>query len=536
MPPPPSLPAPIDGTGSSQRPVEQETTDALFARYGTRYRWFATVTVLLGLVSAMVTTTTVNVAVHDIMGAFGIGPDRGQWLMTAALAAQTVGMLLNAWLISSFGQRRTFVGALIVFIAALLLAGAAPNDTVLIFCRVVQGGIAGMLQPLAVYTLYRVFPPHQKGQAMGYLGLAIIVGPAMGPTVGGLLMELFNWRAIFYLAVPPSAAALLLGTLFMPQREDSKARADFDWLGFTLLSVSVSCLLIGLSNGQREGWYSGFVLGFFGAGLAASLAFVLWELHIAHPLVELRVLSSGRFAAAASVAFIMGVGLFGSVFMVPLFVEAVQGFTPFAAGLLLMPPGLVMGVFMPIGGYLTDRLPAAWLIVTGLLIFALTCYWFGAVDVNTPFWTLVWWVLLGRIGLALINPALNVAALRAVRAENLGQGAGMINFFRQLGGAFGVNLLSVVLDRRTFFHGNALASVETAGNSATAELLQKVQGVLAQSGLSENVQAAGALHFLDKVVYAQAYVMGFRDSFLVCGIAFLLAVIPALMMARIRSR
>jgi EmrB/QacA subfamily drug resistance transporter len=349
-------------------------------------------------------------------------------------------------------------------------------------------------------------------------------------------MELFNWRAIFYLAVPPSAAALLLGTLFMPQREDSKARADFDWLGFMLLSVSVSCLLIGLSNGQREGWYSGFVLGFFGAGLAASLAFVVWELHIAHPLVELRVLSSGRFAAAASVAFIMGVGLFGSVFMVPLFVEAVQGFTPFAAGLLLMPPGLVMGVFMPIGGYLTDRLPAAWLIVTGLLIFALTCYWFGAVDVNTPFWTLVWWVLLGRIGLALINPSLNVAALRAVRAENLGQGAGMINFFRQLGGAFGVNLLSVVLDRRTFFHANALASVETAGNSATAELLQKVQGVLAQSGLSENVQAAGALHFLDKVVYAQAYVMGFRDSFLVCGIAFLLAVIPALMMARIRSR
>src|SRR4029077_4727264 len=134
----------------------------------------------------------------------------------------------------------------------------------------------------------------------------------------GLLMDIFNWRAIFYIAVPPSAAALLLGTLFMPQREEADTRADFDWLGFALLSVSVSCLLVGLSNGQREGWYSGFVLGFFGAGLAASLGVGLWELRIAHPLVELRVLSSGRFAAASSVAFIMGIGLFGSVFMVPL--------------------------------------------------------------------------------------------------------------------------------------------------------------------------------------------------------------------------
>jgi EmrB/QacA subfamily drug resistance transporter len=512
-----------------------ETTDALFERYGPRYRWFATVTVLLGLIAAMVTTTTVNVAIHDIMGAFGISQDRGQWLMTGALAAQTVGMLLNAWLIRSFGQRRTFVGALLVFIAALLLAGAAPNDTVLIFCRIVQGGIAGLLQPLAVYTLYRVFPPNQKGQAMGYLGLAIIVGPALGPTLGGFLMDLFNWRAIFYIAVPPSAAALLLGSIFMPQREESSARADFDWLGFALLSVAVSCLLTGLSNGQREGWDSWFVLNFIGAGITAAVAFVAWELRIRHPLVELRVLASSRFAAAASVAFIMGVGLFGSVYMVPLFVESVQGYTPLAAGLLLMPPGLVMGVFMPIGGYLTDRLPAAWLIMTGLLIFALTCYWFGAVDVNTPFWTLVWWVLLGRIGLTLINPALNVAALRAVRAENLGQGAGMINFFRQLGGAFGVNLLSVILDRRTSFHANALASVETAGNSATAELLRTMESVLARGGLPESLQAAGALHYLDRVVYAQAYTLGFRDSFLICGIAFLLAVIPAAIMARTRG-
>jgi hypothetical protein len=174
--------------------------------------------------------------------------------------------------------------------------------------------------------------------------------------------------------------------------------------------------------------------------------------------------------------------------------------------------------------------------MTGLLFFGLSCYWFGSVDVNTPFWTLVWWVTLGRIGLALINPSLNVAAMRAVRSEHLGQGAGMINFFRQLGGAFGVNLLSVTLDRRTFFHSNALASVETAGNSATAELLSTMQNILAQGGASQDLQASGALHFLDRVIYAQAYTMGFRDSFLVCGLAFAVALVPAWMMGRTRAR
>jgi hypothetical protein len=169
------------------------------------------------------------------------------------------------------------------------------------------------------------------------------------------------------------------------------------------------------------------------------------------------------------------------------------------------------------------------------VIFAASCYGFGGADVNTPFWTLVWWVTLTRIALALINPALNVAAMRAVRAEHLGQGAGMINFCRQLGGAFGVNLLSVTLDRRTFLHGDVLTSAQTAANSTTAELLRHLQGVLAQAGAPPELQASGALHFLDRVVYAQAYMMGFRDSFLICGAVFVLALIPAWIMGRTRG-
>src|SRR5215210_1242931 len=214
---------------------------------------------MLGTISAVLTTTTVNVAIPDIMGAFGIGQDRAQWLSTGNLAAMTVGMLLNAWLINRYGQRRTFMTALSIFIGALLVAGAAPNETVLIGCRIVQGAIAGVLQPLSMYTLFRVFPPHQRGTAMGFFGMSVILGPALGPTLGGVMIEHFNWRYIFFVAVPVAALGMLLGSIFMPPREDTP-RARFDFPGFMLLTLALACLLTGLSNGQREGWHSDYIL------------------------------------------------------------------------------------------------------------------------------------------------------------------------------------------------------------------------------------------------------------------------------------
>ena len=512
-----------------------ETIEVLFARYGPRYRWLATVTAMLGTISAVLTTTTVNVAIPDIMGTFGIGQDRAQWFSTGALAAMTVAMLLNDWMIRSFGQRRTFIGALGVFVASLMLAGLSPNESVLIFCRIVQGAVAGLLQPLSMYTLFRVFPPEQRGTAMGYFGISVILGPALGPTVGGVLIEHFNWRYVFFIAVPFSVAGMLLGSVFMPEREETDVRANFDWIGFLLMSTAFASMLIGLSNGQREGWYSDPILILWGLAITAAVAFFAWELHVPQPLVNLKVLANGRFAAAGAVAAIFGAGLFGSTYLVPLFVQTVQHLTPMAAGLLLMPAGLVLALFFPIGGYLSDRFPARGLIITGLLCFGVSSYWLGGVDTNTSFWTIAWCVVVSRIGLGLIKPALNVTALRALRPELLGQGAGMINFFRQFGGAFGVNVLSVVLDRRTFFHGNALANGQTAANSGTTEYLRAMQDLLARAGVPPDLQLPGAMHFLDRTVYAQAYTLGFRDSFLIVALVFTLALIPAWIMGRTRA-
>ncbi|MPZ45291.1 MAG: DHA2 family efflux MFS transporter permease subunit [Betaproteobacteria bacterium] len=509
-----------------------ESAELLFARYGPRYRIYVTVVALLGTVSAIVTTTTVNVALPDIMGAFGIGQDRAQWIMTGNLAGQTVGQLLSAWLIASFGQRRTFVVGLCIFVASLMVAAHSPNELVLVGARVVQGLMAGVLQSLTMFTLFSVFPPERRGMAMGYFSINTILGPAIGPTLGGLLIEYFNWRAIFYMALPFSLVGILFGSLLMPEREDTDKRANFDWVGFALLCATMSCLLGGLSNGQREGWESDFVVGSLLVAAGAGIALIAWELYVPQPLVQLRVLKVGAFAAAACVAIVFGIGQFGTTFLIPLFVQTVQGLTPLDAGLLLMPGALLLGIFMPLGGYLCDRLPARALLITGLASFAVSTYWMRDVDVNTAFSWMLFCVVVSRVGQSLINPTLNATAMRSLQTTQLRQGAGMINFFRQLGGAFGVNLLSVSLDRDTFFYSDRLTSMETAANSSTRELLNAVEQLLAQAGASPELQSAGALHFLGKVIYAQAYTLAFRDCFMIVTFVFILAFIPAWLMGR----
>lgn len=514
--------------------MARETTEVLFARYGPRFRGYVTTVALLGTVSAVVTTTSVNVALPAIMGAFGIGQDQAQWLVTGTLAAMTVGQLLSAWLIDSFGQRRTFVGALIVFVTALMVAGTAQSETTLILARVVHGLIAGILQSLTMYTLMSVFPPERRGIAMGLWSVNVIFGPAIGPTLGGLLIEYFNWRYVFFIAVPTSVAGMIFGSVIMPEREETTRRANFDWAGFVLLCATVSCTLTALSNGQREGWSSDFVVSLFTTAAVACAAFIFRELTAPQPLVNLRVLGTGTFAAAAGVAVVFGMGQMGTNYLIPLFVQTVQGNTALAAGLLLMPGALLMGLFMPLGGYLADRIPARLILMTGLTFFAASTWVLRDVDTNTPYLLILACVIGSRGGQALINPTLIATALRTLQSQLLRQGAGMINFCRQMGGAFGVNLLSVMLDRRTFYHGDALTSQETSANSATRQLLDTVGHLLAQAGAPPDLQSAGALHYLGKVVYAQAYTLAFRDCFLTVSIFFVIALIPAWIVGRRR--
>ncbi|HEX7072534.1 MAG TPA: DHA2 family efflux MFS transporter permease subunit [Hyphomicrobiaceae bacterium] len=512
------------------------STEDLFARYGPAYRWLATCSVMISAIAVVLSTTIVNVAIPDVMGAFGISQVEAQWLSTGFLAAMTATMLLTDWADKAFGQRLSMIGALLTFMAGSVLGGMAPNEQVLTLARVIQGAAAGVVQPLGMVLLFQVFPPDQRGSAMGIYGIGVVLAPALGPWIGGLLIDTFNWRYVFYLGVPFAILGVVLSNFFLPTRQQSGPRPGFDWIGMGLLGLFLSMLLTALTNGQRQGWNSDPILLQFAISVVAITSFAWWELRAEKPMLDLRVFLEVPFAAAALVSFIMGAGLFGSTYLVPLFVQTIQGFTPTEAGLLLMPSGFVLVLVFPLAGRLADRLPIGLLIGVGMAIFAYSSWLTASIEINSAFWTVAWWTVISRIGLGLVFPALTAGSLRVLPRELIAQGSGAINFVRQLGGAFGVNLLSVFLERRTIFHADALAATQTSDNSTTVALLHQVAALLGHAGLPDIQQIPAALWYLGQMIAIQANTLAFRDGFLVVMVIFLVALVPTWILHRAIGR
>jgi len=508
--------------------------DDYVARYGAAYRWLATVTAMISAIAVVLSTTIVNVAIPDVMGAFGISQVQAQWLSTGFLAAMTATMLLTDWADRAFGARTAMIAALVTFTVGSILGGAAPNENVLTLARVIQGAAAGLVQPLAMVIMFKVFPPDKRGSATGIFGIGVVLAPALGPWIGGMLIDTFNWRYVFYLGVPFAVIGIVLAQLFLPTRAQSGPRPGFDWGGVVILCFFLGVLLNALTNAQRQGWDSDPILLQFALSAISAGAFVWWEIRSDRPMLDLRLFTNVAFVSASLVSFIMGAGLFGSTYLLPLFVQTIQGFTPTEAGLLLMPSGFILVVIFPIAGQLSDKLPAGILIALGMGIFAYSSWLMSTVEINTGFWALAWWTVISRIGLGLVFPAVTAGALQVLPPTLVGQGSGAVNFIRQLGGAFGVNLLAVFLERRTIFHSDALTASQTGGNGTTLGLLDQVSRIVGSAGLPDFQQLPAALLFLSNMIAIQANTLAFRDGFIVVTIIFALALIPTWMLHRAR--
>jgi len=511
-------------------------TEALLQRYGAAYRWLATTTALIGSIAVVLSSTIVNVAIPDVMGAFGIDQVKAQALSTGFLAAVTTTMLLTDWCERRFGQRQTMNGALLLFTAGAILGGIAPDEDVLILARVIQGAAAGIVQPLSMIVIFRAFPPEKRGTAMGIFGVGVVLAPALGPWMGGVLIDLFDWRYVFYMGIPFALLGMALATLFLPERTDDEAPPPFDWLGLGLLCLFLATLLYALSHGQRMGWDSNPIVIQLIVAAAAGIGFLAWEARTERPMLDLRLFMNLPFVGAAMISFIMGAGIFGTTYLLPLFVQTVQGWTPSQAGLLFMPAGFALVVMFPIAGWLSDRLAPGILIGAGLAVFAYSSYLTAFVDMDTGFWLLAWWTILSRLGLGLVFPALSAGSLRVLPRELVAQGSGAMNFTRQLGGAFGVNLLAVILERRATFHGEGLTDGQTDANSLTMQLLHEVGRLMREAGIPDVQQLPAALLYLEQIIGRQAESLAFRDGFLITAIVFVSAFVPTWLLHRAQRR
>lgn len=515
--------------------MRAESIDILFDRFGPAYKWLAAITSMIGGMTAILASSTVNVAFPDIMGAFGIGRDQAQLLSTGYFAATTAGMLISSWLINSFGERTTYTGALLVFLLGAAMSGLAQNTETLMIGRVLQGASSGIVMPLGMTVTFSVFPTNRKGSSMGFYSMGMVLAPTLGPTLGGLAIEYFNWRYVFLLTLPSTGIALLMGLLFMPSRAMPKRLPRFDFIGFALFCIAMSSLLLGFSYGQRLSWTSNEIIGLFVLGSTTTVGFAFRQVYGEAPFINLALFRNIQFVAASAIAFFAGCAFLSSTFLVPLFVQQIQSYTAFYAGLMMMPGGLSLLLMYPLTGRLADKWPPHILIYIGLISFGIAFLALATADVNTPFWTIVAFTIFIRAGTAFTRPVTNAAALRSLPPELLNQGSGAVNLMRQLGAVIGTNGLVVFLELRIPFHGDAFAAMQTAAHHTSQEMREELVRILTEAGVPQTAREPGALHYLGDVIYAQASTLGFQDAFAALGIVTLVGLVPAWVMAITRK-
>jgi EmrB/QacA subfamily drug resistance transporter len=432
---------------SAETEARQQQVAAMFDRHGPGYRWWAVLTVMLGTVSAIMEATVVNVALPEIIRVFHVGHDQVQLLSTGFLAATTASMLLATWAMQRFGVRRTFVGALLLLVMFSVFAALSDSFVVLALCRIGQGSIAGLIQPLSMLVIIDVFPPHERGRAMGAYGLGIVLAPAVGPVAGGLLVDHFGWRAVFLVTVPLCLAAIALAPRFVIAGRPLPGahKRPFDVIGLVLVVAALCVTLGGLAALIRQPLVGGATTAL---GLALAVAFVVWERIALHPLLDFSIFREAGFGSAVLVALAYGIGIYGSTYLAPIFAQIGLGFSGYEAGLMLLPGGIVLAVVLLLAGRLADRFPSNRVAMAGLAFFSVSAILVGLSSPATGFWLLALWVAIGRVGLGLIIPGLNAGALRLLPYGTEAAGSASINFFRQLGGALGVTLLALFLEGR----------------------------------------------------------------------------------------
>jgi EmrB/QacA subfamily drug resistance transporter len=441
---------------------------ALSARHGPRYRWLLMMSVMVGTMASVMSSTIVNVAIPDMSRAFALNQERVQWVSSGFMVAMTVSMLTTPWLLARYGYRYTYYGTMVLLMAGGIVGGLAEHYPLVLAARVAEGLAAGVVQPIPAIIMLRAFEPHEQGRASGMFGMGVVLAPALGPSIGGVLVDLFGWRSIFFMVVPFCLVAIWLAHRYLPVSAPGGAAAQdgarLDWRGLLLGTAGTLCLLNGLL--EIRGGDRALAVGLLLAAAAAFSVLVLWLRRAQQQgraaLLNLAVFGYRTYAYGSLVAFIYGIALFGSTYLLPVFMQLGLMLPASHVGTILLPSGIVLAVTIGIAGRLSRRVPVNIMVSGGLSLLALSFALMPTVGVSTALWLLVAWVTVGRIGLGFVLPSLNVGAMQPLHKELIPQGASVINFLRMLGGATGVSLCAIVLEWRLSVHGTSLAGPTSA--------------------------------------------------------------------------
>ena len=434
-------------------PIHSRT--ALAERFGPNYRWRVLATVMIGTVASIMASTIINVAVPDMSHVFGLGQERAQWLSAGFMGAMTLSMLTTPWLLERYGYRHTYTAAVVLLMAGGIVGGFSPWFDLVLAMRVVEGLAAGVLQPIPAIVVLHAFGAGERGKAMGIFGFGVVLAPALGPSIGGILVEAFGWRSIFFVVTPFCLLALAMAQRYLPIGAPggapiSKSGGRLDVVGLGLIAIAVLALLNGMVN--LHGATLDLGLALLACSVVATIGFIVHQRRGARPLMALALFDHRAFAMGGTVAFIYGMALFGSTYLVPVFMQEALHLPPSQAGAVLLPAGLVLALTIPVAGRFADRIAVSRMVSAGLVLLAASFFLMLGVGTATSLALITLWAVVGRLGLGMIMPSLNLGSMQGVPNTLIAQGSSTVNFLRQLGGAVGIGLVGNVLEWRLRRH------------------------------------------------------------------------------------
>ncbi|HEY9008644.1 MAG TPA: DHA2 family efflux MFS transporter permease subunit [Ohtaekwangia sp.] len=492
-------------------------------------RVIITITAVMCALLEIIDTTIVNVALNDMKGNLGATLNDVSWVITAYAIANVIIVPLTSWLSQQFGRRNYFAVSIVIFTVASFLCGNATNIWELVFFRFIQGLGGGALLVTSQTIITEVYPPEKRGMAQALYGMGVIVGPTLGPPLGGYIVTNHSWPLIFYINIPIGIIATLLTLSYVksPNYGGKKSLADVDWWGIGFLIMAVGSLQFVLEKGQEHDWFADeWIITFTVVAVLGVYLFIWRELVAKDPAVELRVLKDRNLAIGTILSFILGFGLYGSTFVIPLFTQNSLGWTALQAGLMLVPSSVATGLMMPIVGRAIQKgVSQKNLIALGFSVFFGFSLW--AYTIITPFTgegDFFWILMLRGVGLGFLFVPTTTLALSSLKGKEIGQGAAFTGMVRQLGGSFGIALISTYISRRSVQHRADLVNHVSPYSLNVQQWLANSKANFMAQGSGADRATMQANQLMDFMVTKQAMLLTYMDVFLGIGIFFLLCV------------
>jgi DHA2 family multidrug resistance protein len=516
-----------------QEPDDEPLVESLAAPLeGAPHKYLIAFAVVLAALMQVIDSSIVNVALPDMMGNLGASLDEIAWVSTGYILASVIIIPLTGWLGEFFGRKRYFVGSIIIFTVASFLCGASHSLAALVFWRIVQGLGGGALMTVSQAVLFESFPRREAGTAMALFGLGVMVGPTIGPTLGGWLTDNYGWPWIFYINIPIGmlAAAMIIGYVHDPEYQ--RRPPSVDYIGISLLAMSVGSLQYLLEYGEREDWFDSRTMILLAVtGVVGGAALIWRELTTDDPVIDFRVLRHRQMWVGTLLGVVMGVGLFASVFTLPVFLQGNLRMTAQQTGIVLLPGALATAVSMAVVGRLTNKFDPRILITIGALLFAGAMLRLSRITGESGGGDFFWSLIMRGVGLGMMFVPLTTITLAELTPRELPQGTGLYNFFRQLGGSLGIAAIATMLSHYTAQFRAILAEHIAVGDPVTMSRVDMLTRALVARGADMWTARQRALEILDRQLMAQASVIAYSRIY-VLSAALILALIPLLLLVR----